>query len=222
MSIVHHPEISTLMSFAAGGLSEPFALVVASHAELCSHCRSELRRMHALGGAMMATGAEQGLQADAVERALRRVDAPEFRQRSAVAPAPSLTSGDALPGPLSRLVGGEMQAIAWRLVIPGAEDSRFAFAGRRGAQSLRFLRAEPGREIPEHSHVGGELTLVLWGTLRDGECVFAAGDVSDLGDVGTHSPVVVGDEPCVCVIAEEGPPRFVSPEMQALQRQIGI
>ena len=222
MSVVHHPEFATLMSFAAGGLSEPFALLVASHAELCPRCRSELRRMHALGGALMATGDERTMEADAVERALRRVRSPQFRQRPAVAPAPPPTNGDALPGPLSRLVGGGMKAIAWRAVIPGADDLRFAFAGREGSRSMRFLRAAPGREIPEHSHVGSELTLVLRGTLRYGERSYAAGDVSDLGDVGTHNPVVVGDQPCVCVIAEEGPPRFVSPEMQALQRRVGI
>ena len=44
MSIVHHPEDSTLLSFAAGGLSEPFAVIVASHVELCPHCRNERNR----------------------------------------------------------------------------------------------------------------------------------------------------------------------------------
>ena len=33
------PEIATLMSFAGGGLTEPFAIVVASHARMCPRCR---------------------------------------------------------------------------------------------------------------------------------------------------------------------------------------
>ena len=222
MSVAHHPEIATLMSFAGGGLSEPFAIVVATHAAFCAHCRGELGRLHALGGAiMMAEAVDQALDVGAAERALRRLNRVEL----GAPPKDGLlasASADALPGPLARLVGGGIDAIAWRQIVPGAEDCRFAFAGRRGAPSLRFLRAAPGREIPEHSHVGGELTLVLRGALRDGARLYKAGDVSDLDDVGTHSPVAVGDAPCVCVIAEEGPPRFVSPEMQALQRQIGI
>lgn len=221
MSVAHHPEIATLMSFAGGGLTEPFAIVVASHLECCPGCRLELRRLEALGGAIMiAESADAQLDGDAVERALRRIGLAEPQARSAAAAALAPSAG--LPGPLARLVGGGIEAIAWRPVVPGAEDCRFAFAARRGAPSLRFLRATPGREIPEHSHVGGELTLVLSGTLRDGARLFGVGDVSDLDDRGTHNPVAAGDGPCVCVIAEEGPPRFVSPEMQALQREIGI
>jgi len=53
MSIQHHPDDATLMAFAAGTLTEPFAVVVSAHLEMCGQCRKTSRTMNDLGAAMM-------------------------------------------------------------------------------------------------------------------------------------------------------------------------
>ena len=70
-------------------------------------------------------------------------------------------------------------------------------------------RTPPGADMPDHTHVGSELTLVLRGALTDGERIFRRGDLADLGEEGTHHPIVHGDEPCYCVVANEAWPKFV-------------
>ena len=42
MKIEHHPDESTLVSYAAGALSEALSAVTASHVELCSNCRGRV------------------------------------------------------------------------------------------------------------------------------------------------------------------------------------
>ena len=43
MSITHHPDDSTLMSYAAGSLPAALAVVVAAHLSVCPRCREEVR-----------------------------------------------------------------------------------------------------------------------------------------------------------------------------------
>ena len=171
----------------------------------------------------MAVSPSAALEDGALERLLQRLEQPvQSSVRRARLRQPVPDGALDLPGPLARLVGGGLDAIEWRNVIPGADDFRIMFPQKDGVHTLRFIRAVPGRELPEHSHVGTELTLVLRGALRDGGRIFTCGDVTDLDDEGTHNPLVDGTETCFCVIANEAPPQFVDPKMQILQEQIGI
>jgi len=223
MTISFHPDEATLMSYAAGALSEPFAIIIGSHAELCPACRRSLRLLNALGGALMAGGNEARVEDSAIETLMSRLDASAKTETEADGRTPPLPSAAAdLPGPLARLVGGGVDAVKWRVVLPGAEDCRFTFSNARGEHTLRFLRAGPGMAIPEHTHIGSELTMVLRGRLRDGDRTYCVGDVGDLDDAAVHTPTVEGEETCICVIAEEGPPLFTSEEMRELQKRIGI
>ena len=225
MSISHHLDDATLMSFAAGTLSEPFAIVVASHLEMCGQCRHTNRRLAMLGGAVMEQAVPEELSADAAEHLLARLDepAPVNGHRLKTDPQPAAAAGgQAFPKALTRLLGGGIDAIKWRHVVPGVDDRLIKFPTRSGIHTLRFLRAVPGKELPEHAHAGSELTLVLHGALRDGGHVLGPGDVSDMDDEGTHSPVVEGTETCICVFANEGASRFKQLKFRVLQKLIGI
>ena len=41
------------MDYAAGSLSEPVALLIATHLALCPRCRHEVEEFEALGGALL-------------------------------------------------------------------------------------------------------------------------------------------------------------------------
>jgi putative transcriptional regulator len=220
MSITHHPEDATLMEFAAGTLSEPFGIVVAAHLELCAGCRDKVHLLTELGAAQMQASDAVALEADALGSLLGKLDQPAAARVKPMPPLPASAQG--LPQALARVLGGGIDSIKWRKVIPGAEDRRILFKGRGGMHYLRFLRAEPGMSLPEHAHVGTELTLVLRGALRDGGTVYGPGDVTDMDDEGTHNPVVDGTETCICVIANEAPPLFKQLKFRVLQKLIGL
>ena len=223
MSIIHHPDDATLMSFAAGTLSEPFAILIASHLELCGRCRQANLAMAALGGLVMESGLPSQTRPDALDRLLARLDEPADAGATKRRPMPALPPGaTGLPQPLARLVGGGIDAITWHSVVPGVQDRMIKFEGKSEGHSLRFLRARPGMTLPEHTHVGTELTLVLAGALRDGEAVLGPGDISDMDEDGTHTPRVHGSETCICVFAHEAAPRFKRVKHRILQKLIGI
>ena len=54
MTITHHLDDATLMSFAAGALPAALAAVAASHAAMCPRCRHEIAALERVGGLLIA------------------------------------------------------------------------------------------------------------------------------------------------------------------------
>ena len=59
MTIVHHPDDATLMSFAAGSLTEALAAVVATHIAMCPRCARELELLELVGTALIESMPQQ-------------------------------------------------------------------------------------------------------------------------------------------------------------------
>lgn len=198
MTITHHPEGSTLMSFAAGSLGEALGAVVASHLDLCAACRRAVRQMEQLGGVLMERLADDRAR-------MIDVPAPSVGKQLALQEARPAVPG--LPRALSRLVDRPLDQLDWRGLAPGIRQFRLPLsAGTEG--TLRLLRVEPGRALPEHGHSGTELTLVLAGAYRDELGRFARGDVADVDAETEHRPVVEMDGVCICLVASERPLRL--------------
>ena len=52
MTIRHHADDATLMSYAAGSLPEALAAVLAAHLALCSRCRLEVAGLERIGAVL--------------------------------------------------------------------------------------------------------------------------------------------------------------------------
>jgi putative transcriptional regulator len=200
MTITHHLDDATLMSFAAGALPAALSAVAAAHADMCPRCRHEVAAMERLGGAVMA---------DLSPVAIERPEALQPMPIQAGAREPSRHTAAAgngeIPRPITGLLGGGLDAVAWRWLGPGMWDHTLPLTG---AGKLRLLKVAPGRNVPEHGHGGAELTLVLRGSFHDETGRYARGDVADLDETVAHQPVTDPGGDCICLIANEKPERF--------------
>ena len=79
-------------------------------------------------------------------------------------------------------------------------------SGREG--SVRLLYIPPGQAVPDHSHNGLELTLVLQGSFSDETGRFGVGDLEFADQQLEHTPVSDVDVPCICLAATDAPLRF--------------
>ena len=202
MSITHHPDDSTLMSYAAGSLPAALAVVVAAHLSVCPRCREEVATMELLGGALL--GDLPGAALQLAEPEMPEIDRQIDRHRP---PAPVRTVGSAeVPAPLARLVGGDLDALRWRWVSPGSWLRRVPIPG---AGQLHLFKCSPSVTLPEHGHEGSELTMVLRGTLSDSTGRYGPGDVCDLDESIEHAPMA-GRDGCICAVAQDRAVRFRS------------
>lgn len=211
MTIEHHPDPATLMSYAAGNLGEALSAVVASHAELCGGCRKEIARLEMLGALLMERVAPVA------------VEAPELA-RLAARPMPPKTarSGDGvLPAVVARLVGGGLDAIEWSALAPGVQHYKLP-QSKNSDGLLILFRIGAGKRIPEHGHGGAELTLVLTGSYSDKTGRYSRGDIADLDEDVEHQPVVDPDGECICLIASETKAKFKGILPRLLQPIMGV
>lgn len=211
MTITHHLDDATLMSFAAGSLPAALAAVAAAHVAMCPRCRRETAALERLGGALLA-----GLQP--VDLAQAEPAIPPAAQLRSRAGAEVQARGQELPLPVAGLVGGNLDDVTWRWLGPGVWDHALPI---QGAGKLRLLKVAPGYNIPEHGHGGAELTLVLRGSFYDETGRYLRGDVADLDEDIAHRPLIDGDGHCICLVASEAPEQFhgrIARQWQRLRR----
>ena len=195
MTITHHLDDATLMSFAAGSLPNALAAVAAAHVAMCPHCRRELRMLERIGGALVSA---------LTPATLVRVQ-PAMPEMIALPPAPIATAAGNVPAPLTQLIGGNLDEVRWRWIGLGLWHRPLQTSS---GGSLQLIKAGPGATVPEHTHGGSEITLVLRGALIDSTGRYEPGDVADVDEGIEHMPVADAEAGCICVIANEQPTRF--------------
>ncbi len=186
--IRHHPSETTLAAYAAGSLPSALSTVAALHLARCPVCRRSLATLEATGGAVLDELTPVPLSGDALSRLLDRVDEP--------APAPPPILNPDLPAPLNRMVLGRW----WPIGLGARYRPMRAGDGAWGGLVL----AQPNRSLPRHGHAGLELTCILSGRFADGSGEYGPGDLSEPVVDHDRPPLVIGTEPCLCVIASEG------------------
>ncbi len=124
-----------------------------------------------------------------------------------------------LPAPLQDYVGGDLDSIKWRPVGMGVKQ---AILRTSSDATARLLLIPAGVAMPDHSHGGAELTLVLQGAFFDGTDRFARGDIEVADGSVTHTPVADIGEDCICLAVTDAPLEFKGWLPRVVQRFVGI
>ena len=178
MTITHHLDDATLMSFAAGALPDALSAVAAAHVAMCPRCRREIGDLERVGGALLA---------ELPPAAIGRARPPRCRPRNlrdgrtASGRARRGDAAAARPASGRRSRRHPLALARARRVAspPAAARHRRAAAvqGRPGPQRSRArpwrrrADARPARVLPRHhGHVS------------------SAGDVADLDETIEHQP----------------------------------
>ena len=198
-SIKHHLSDDLLMAYASGNLAEGFSIAVAAHVSMCDHCRCRLESYNAVGGALLERDIDNPVDQDAFSKTLERI-----KSTQQVMQAKAKQSSD-FPEPLTDYVGHRLHDIKWQPLGMGVKQ---AVLETSEDATARLLYIPAGAQMPDHSHRGLELTLVLDGAFADENDYFAKGDV-EIADCSTnHTPVAMDGKPCICLAVTEAPLKF--------------
>lgn len=215
MNINHHPDPAWLVSYSASALPDPFNVVLQAHLAVCAHCQSQLLAADEIGAAFMFGISDE--QDGAARLPLAN-------------PLPSMAGGECPvewlqnePANVSRFfdryIGGHLDSLSWMRAGKGLRVCRLS---DDKVNRMWMLRADPGTVLPNHSHTGSELTLILKGAFHSQDNLYRVGDVEDADDSIRHQPTVTDDDECICIAAVDGPLRFSSLLPRLVQPFIGL
>jgi putative transcriptional regulator len=202
-----------LARHVAGGLPAPVRVLVESHLAIKPESRAFVSRLEALAGARLAD-AEPVPLADRQ----RRLDAI-FAGSSRAAESRRPETGGLLPRPLVDFIGFDVADVPWRTKLPGFKEYSLGEVEGYSA-SLFWLR--PGRAIPDHTHEGSELFLVLDGAFNDRRGRYARGDISIADETVDHRPVAETDRPCIGFSVTDGALKLTGPLHRRIADIVGF
>lgn len=197
-----HPDVDMLTEYAAGSLPLAQSACVSAHLNYCTQCGRTVEQLEDVGAALF-----DGLPAEPVgdvqlNAVLARLDdEPPLRHSKADNP-----DGSRTPGILQRLMKGNYRELDWKKVTNSLSISYLKTGDPNYEFALYHIKA--GGKIPEHTHRGSEMTLVLEGGFSDADGNYHEGDFlfRQPGDV--HAPTAVQSEDCICVAVLDAPLKF--------------
>jgi len=194
-----------MTAYAAGTLPQPFALVVAAQISLCDETRAAFEAHQAVGGIVLEDSYVAPISSDLKANVLDLLDAsdedvPAF-ERAGLFPGPVMQALKGKPPRWKRLGGGVKQTIL-------SSDNK---------GSVRLLYIPPGQAVPDHTHGGLELTLVLQGSFSDETGRYGVGDLEVADEDLEHTPIADFGAPCICLAATDAPLKFRSILPRVLQ-----
>ncbi|MEX0695022.1 MAG: ChrR family anti-sigma-E factor [Rhodospirillales bacterium] len=220
MTIQHHPSDELLLDYASGALGEAWSLAVATHLSLCPACRSAMAEMETIGAGLLDAATPVPLSNDALEMIMQRLESDDVNTQQPAQPVRAQPSGSGLPQPLSNYAENGLGEIDWQRLGLGA--SQYLIPTGDHGVTARLLRIPAGRPVPEHTHGGLELTLVLSGAFSDQIGRFGPGDFQEADGSLQHQPRAEPGADCICLAVTDAPLRFKSLAARMVQPFLGI
>lgn len=207
-SVKHHPSLSLLEQFCDGSLTSEVALLVATHLDFCPHCKRLSKDIEADLACSFATSTVAQGQDDwlsMMQQVLSQADTVKPLVEQSTDPiVTNLEVGGhqfELPRALQRLSGKRSK---W-LTLGGIATARLP-SGEPHHVSLLFI--DKNTAVPQHTHKGLEMTLVLAGEMVDEQGRYVPGDLIINTPDDTHTPRNVSDDPCLCLSVLSAPLQF--------------
>ncbi|MDO3386731.1 ChrR family anti-sigma-E factor [Gilvimarinus sp. SDUM040013] len=205
----HHPDDITMLDYAAGTLPMAQSLAVAAHLFLCETCRTRTTQLNTLGGAVLEQSSPQQIKVQEFDRFMDGIDDESVAAKAAV---PKAKNGN----PLAKILPERFSDINWRQQTK--EIAEYDLTKSLGLKGYRVAlqKIKAGARVPEHTHKGRELTVILSGGFSDELGVYHEGDFVSRDATHQHTPTALQNEDCICLTVLDAPIRFTGPLLRWL------
>jgi putative transcriptional regulator len=203
--IKHHPTFELLQSFVNGDLPASLSAGIAIHADMCEKCQSHIAQL-------TDQVAEANFEFEEVFLDRFIVDESKDLDEVALMSFEDMIDGITASNDVDTLAEKQEKYIEFNeqmYAIPTALHSmslgKTANIGKLSRTRVQLdeneihtslLHIEPGGGVPEHTHKGFELTLLLDGSFEDEKGTYVKGDFIMLDGSHQHHPI--SSQGCLC------------------------
>lgn len=204
--INRHPTQSQLIDYVEGNSTPAMALMIAAHCDMCEKCQANV-------SALQDRLAEVNLHSDSAGVTDFGSMLAEITQLPAADPIIVEAQSRkieldgrqfTLPKTLQRYV---KSTGSWSHLLGNLWQAPVDL-GPIG--KANFIYMQKGGRVPEHTHRGSELTLVIDGEFSDGIAHYDSGDFIVMDKHNTHAPQSDASEGCLVFAIVDAPLHFTS------------
>ncbi|OGO78495.1 MAG: anti-sigma factor [Chromatiales bacterium RIFOXYA1_FULL_46_5] len=203
-AVKYHPTLELLEQFIEASLAPELSLAIAAHLDLCPHCQRIKMDLEAEAGAELVSLPEAQSAEQDWEQMLDFITAqPETSAQTEKRKAFTLqiqNSEIIVPASLKPLLKNKLK---W-LNLGGISTAKLAGEDQHNV-SLLYIRKDS--EVPQHTHLGMEITLVLKGKIYDESGCYGEGDLLINTPDHTHTPRTMSED-CLCLSVLTAPLKF--------------
>lgn len=207
--ISFHPKFTDLQAFSAGNCKPAMALMISAHVDMCQQCQHDCIDIQSeLAGKIFSNSSPSAqLDSQYLSMMSKITDLPVTK---AITPDSNNTSIELdgkffeVPralrrhvkntGNWSRLVGK-----LWQAPVDLGDIGK-----------ANFIYMEKGGRVPEHTHKGTEMTLVVDGQYGDGIAQYDCGDFTIMNNQHKHLPHSEADDGCLVFTIVDQPLHFTA------------
>ncbi|UGA56585.1 ChrR family anti-sigma-E factor [Vibrio sp. VB16] len=220
--INYHPSEAVLKEFVAGDLPVSVSVVVASHVEMCSECQSLVSQFTEKAAMDAFDVNEETLSIEEFDFSFDELGIDIVTQQEETVSLEMLETITAQPveqAPILPVTVTEIEVSNTRVTLPRAirsislkewqgigKISRARLKLDDDERRMSLLHIAKGGNVPQHTHKGYEITLLLEGSFEDEMGSYKAGDFIWLDGKHTHNPMT--KEGCVCLTVSSDALRF--------------
>ncbi|MFT5880688.1 MAG: putative transcriptional regulator [Moritella sp.] len=203
--ISHHPSDEMLMGHIKGDMPETISIAIAAHTQLCNRCQTKINQFTTMIAANCWQQPQSAQTADQdFDSMLDSIlsEEPELSFLTTPTPTTVKVNDDCyvLPTALCRYNQAKWQQLG--------DISRARVLAEPGDIRASLLHIGAGGSIPNHTHKGFEITLLLAGSFEDEIGEYHAGDFIYLDSQHAHSPITKTG--CLCYAVLNAPMHFTS------------
>lgn len=202
-----HPQPEQLVEFAAGSCATGISVAISVHLHYCARCRQSLSELESTSAVLFETQTPASVPDSAFDTLMQRI-------RNEPAPGtpapPTAKAGDSrFPRALAALLPGSLEELDWRQPMKNLKVSRLMTDESGMIVGLHHMKA--GGRVPNHTHRGDEINVVLEGGFSDQMGSYGAGDFVFRTEDDTHSPRADAHEDCLMLSVVTAPVKLTGP-----------
>lgn len=207
--IKHHPKFELLQSFVNGELPASLSAAIAMHADMCPKCQSHIAALtEQIAEASFETESLDGeIYSESIDNSLNFDDMlSEITQSTAVFEAVAHQENQITFNSTSYTLPTTLNNMSFGKASNIGKLSRTRVQLDENEIHTSLLHIEPGGGVPQHTHKGFELTLLLEGSFHDEHGDYVKGDFIMLEGEHQHNPV--SEKGCLCFTVANAPLHF--------------
>jgi putative transcriptional regulator len=199
-----HPSSDQLIEYASGTGSSAMAIAISTHLHFCAECRQKVAEMESTAAVMFHEQSGIQMAAGGFDQLMSKIKSEPQRPVQAVKPAPTR-----FPAVVEKLINRDTESLDWSSPMKNLRVSRLMTDETGLILGLHHMKS--GGRVPNHTHRGNEISVVIEGGFSDAMGSYIPGDFIHLSTEHTHSPQADADGDCWLLSLVEAPVKLTGP-----------